>query len=237
MKPALILAGGLGTRLRSVIGEVPKPMADVAGKPFLWWLLRQIETQGVADTYLSVGYRHEQVRSGMGDHFGAMRLHYVIEDEPLGTGGAVRKALAEMPEDEVLVFNGDTFAALDLAPFVAAAQAKQADVAIAVAEVADADRYGTVDADETGMIRAFQEKGRQGAGRINAGVYYLRKAVLLHDSTLPERFSLEQDFLAQRVGKLRLLALAGVSDFIDIGVPEDYQTAQTKVPALLGAAQ
>lgn len=237
MIPALILAGGLGTRLRSVIGENPKPMAAVAGKPFLWWLLRQIETQGVADTYLSVGYRHEQVRAGLGDRFGAMRLHYVIEDEPLGTGGAVCKALAEIPADEVLMLNGDTFAALNLASFAFAAQAEQSDVAIAVAEVADASRYGTIDADEFGMIHAFREKGRQGAGNVNAGVYYLRKAALLNDLALPERFSFEQDFLAQQVGKLRLLALTGVSDFIDIGIPEDYHAAQTKVPSLFGETQ
>jgi len=236
MKPALVLAGGLGTRLRPVVGEIPKPMADIAGKPFLWWLMRQLAAQGVADVYLSVGYRHELVREGMGEQFGAMRLHYVIEDEPLGTGGAVRKALSVIPDAEVLVFNGDTFAALELQPFVADAEAKGADVTIAVAQVADASRYGTVEVGSDGRIQAFLEKGRQGPGWINAGVYFLRKAALLGNSALPERFSFEQDFLSQHLDTMRITAFRGVRDFIDIGVPDDYRAAQSKVPALLAGA-
>lgn len=233
MKPALILAGGLGTRLRPVVGDLPKPMADVAGKPFLWWLLKQLENQGLRDVYLSVGYRHEQVRAGMGDVFGDMRLHYVIEEEPLGTGGAILKAVAEMPGDDVLVFNGDTLAVVDLAAFIADAEATGADVALAAASVPDATRYGTVEIDDARRIRAFIEKGRSGPGLINAGVYHLRKAALTGCAGLPQRFSFEQDFLGRYIDQIHLSAFPGVSDFIDIGVPDDYQAAQTKVPALI----
>ncbi|WP_011296909.1 nucleotidyltransferase family protein [Cupriavidus necator] len=235
MKPALILAGGLGTRLRAVVGELPKPMADVAGHPFLWWLLKQLDKQGVKDAYLSVGYRHEMVRAGMGDVYGAMRLHYIVEEKPLGTGGAIFKAVQEIPGEDVLVFNGDTLAMVDLAAFVAFADASGADVAMAVARVEDATRYGTVEIDADRRIRAFVEKGRGGPGVINAGVYQLRKRALTSRSDLPARFSFEQDFLARLSGTLHLGAFLGVTDFIDIGIPEDYQTAQTKVPALIEA--
>ncbi|MBB1635741.1 nucleotidyltransferase family protein [Cupriavidus sp. UME77] len=233
MKPALILAGGLGTRLRSVLGDLPKPMADVAGKPFLWWLLKQLENQGLRDAYLSVGYRHEQVRAGMGDTFGEMRLHYIVEEEPLGTGGAILKAVAEIPGDDVLVFNGDTLAVVDLAAFVADAEATRADVALAVANVSDATRYGTVEIDDARRICAFIEKGRNGPGLINAGVYHLRKAALADRPGLPQRFSFEQDFLGRFIDEIHLSAHPGVSDFIDIGVPDDYRAAQTRVPALI----
>lgn len=233
MKPALILAGGLGTRLRPVVGDLPKPMADVAGKPFLWWLLKQLENQGLSDVYLSVGYRYEQVRSGMGERFGDMQLHYIIEDEPLGTGGAIRKAIAEIPGEDVLVFNGDTLAVVDLAAFAADAKAMGADVALATASVPDATRYGTVEIDDGRRIRAFVEKGRNGPGMINAGVYHLRKAALADRAGLPQRFSFEQDFLGRFIDEIYLGAFPSVSDFIDIGVPDDYLAAQTKVPALI----
>lgn len=233
MKPAIILAGGLGTRLRPVVGDLPKPMADVAGKPFLWWLLKQLENQGLRDVYLSVGYRHEQVRAGMGERFGEMRLHYIIEDEPLGTGGAIRKAISGIPGEDVLVFNGDTLAVVDLAAFVADAEARGTDVALAAASVPDATRYGTVEIDEDRRIRAFIEKGRKGPGLINAGVYHLRKAALADRADLPQRFSFEQDFLGRFIDEIYLGAFPGVRDFIDIGVPDDYAAAQTKVPALI----
>ncbi len=236
MNSALILAGGLGTRLRSVVGDLPKPMADVAGKPFLWWLLRQLETQGVRDVYLSVGYRHEQVRDGIGDRFGAMWLRYLVEDEPLGTGGAILRAASEIPGDDFLIFNGDTLAAIDLQEFIADADARNADVALAAATVADTSRYGTLEIDGERRIRAFAEKGRNGSGLVNAGVYRLRKSSLteslVKSTGQPPRFSFERDFLERHVDAMRLIAYPGVSDFIDIGVPEDYRAAQTRIPEL-----
>lgn len=236
MKAILVLAGGLGTRLRSVVGDMPKPLADVAGKPFLWWLLRQLELQGAGDVYLSVGYRHETIRSYFGDRFGGMRLHYVVEEEPLGTGGAVLKAITQMPGEEILILNGDTLAVVNLNSLLFEAEASGADVVLAVAEVADAARYGTVEMEPgSRCIKAFLEKGRVGAGAINAGVYVLRKSALT-ELPLPAKFSFEQDFLGRYIDALHLIGYAGVTDFIDIGIPEDYQAAQTKVPRLVTGA-
>lgn len=233
MKPALILAGGLGTRLRHVVGEVPKPLAPVADQPFLWWLLRQLEGQGVTDVYLSVGYRHEMIQSNLGDQYGGMRLRYVIEHEPLGTGGAILEALKVIPEQDLLILNGDTLALVDLRAFIADAEARRADVSVAVANVSDAGRYGTVEiAPDSHRIEAFIEKGRSGSGCINAGVYHVRKEALL-SVDLPRKFSFEQDYLANQVGHINLIAFPHVTDFIDIGVPEDYSLAQTKVPSLV----
>jgi D-glycero-alpha-D-manno-heptose 1-phosphate guanylyltransferase len=195
--------------------------------------MRQLEIGGILDVYLSVGFRYEQVIETMGEQFGAMRLHYVVENEPLGTGGAVYEGVKAMPADAALIFNGDTFAVLDLPAFVADAQTRSADISIAVAQVADVGRYGAVDVHADGQVHAFLEKGGQGPGWINAGVYYLRKSAMLNTSTLPERFSFEQDFLVPRLNTLCVTAFPGVRDFIDIGVPDDYRAAQRKVPMLL----
>jgi D-glycero-alpha-D-manno-heptose 1-phosphate guanylyltransferase len=237
MIPAIVLAGGLGTRLRSVVPDLPKPMAEVAGKPFLWWVLRRLEEQGVADVYLSVGYKRETIAGYFGDAFNAMRLHYVIEDEPLGTGGAIAKAFAQIPGDEAFVLNGDTMALLDLAALSAAGREGAADVTMAVAHLDDAARYGAVDYEPTVARRVvgFREKGQTGPGYINAGVYWLRRDALARYA-LPQRYSFEQDFLHAHLADLQVHAVPSVSDFIDIGVPEDYALSQTAVPAMFSDA-
>lgn len=236
MIPALILAGGLGTRLREVVGELPKPLANVAGRPFLWWLLKRLQAEGISETYLSVGYRHELVEERMGSQYGEMALHYVVEMEPLGTGGGIRQALQRMPNGEALVLNGDTLALLDNQKFIACAHASGADVAMALVRVEDASRYGTVLLDEAGRVRSFVEKGASGAGLINAGVYWMRTSLLKDINALPERFSWEQDFLAPRVDALRILGVPLVNNFIDIGIPHDYALAQRLVPEWLGVS-
>lgn len=229
--PALILAGGMGTRLRPVVGDVPKPLADIAGRPFLHWLLRSLGHQGIREVYLSVGYRHEVLMDALGCGFEGLRLHYIIEHEPLGTGGAILYALQQIPHEHVLVLNGDTFAVLDLDHFVATAIGEEADLAISLAHVPDAGRYGTVAIDQDGRIEAFVEKGCIGAGWINAGVYVFHRDCLA-GLTLPAAFSLEQDFMSPYRSRLRMIGMPVIRDFIDIGVPYDYALAQTKIPEL-----
>lgn len=233
MIPVLILAGGLGTRLRGVIGEQPKPLAEVAGHPFLWWLLLYLEAQGVSEAFLSVGYRHELVRDTFGERFGKIRLRYVVEEQPLGTGGAILNAIGQVPSEEFLICNGDTLALLDLRRFVDDARRLKCDVAIALADVPDASRYGSVVVGADGMVQRFVEKGVTGPASINAGVYFLRRDAMT-DQSLPQRFSFEQDFLAGKQSALCVVGLRAVSAFIDIGIPEDYSLAQTRVPALVG---
>ncbi|ANB71473.1 nucleotidyl transferase [Paraburkholderia phytofirmans OLGA172] len=234
MIPAIVLAGGLGTRLRSVVPDLPKPMAVVAGKPFLWWVLRRLEQQGIADVYLSVGYKRDVIEDYFGDAFGALKVHYVIEDEPLGTGGAIAKAMAEIGGDEAFVLNGDTMTIVDFDDLRAAGASGEADVVMAVAKLDDVARYGAVDFDAAPPRRAtaFREKGQTGAGFINAGVYLVKRASFMRYVN-QERFSFEQDFLHAHLAELQVHAVPAVSQLIDIGVPEDYALAQTLVPQMV----
>jgi D-glycero-alpha-D-manno-heptose 1-phosphate guanylyltransferase len=231
MIPAIVLAGGLGTRLRSVVPDLPKPMAPVAGKPFLEWLLLDLERQGVRDIFLSVGYKYEAIESYFGNTFGRARLHYIIEPEPLGTGGAIAHALQYIDGEAVFVLNGDTMAPIDLAELDCAAMDGDADLVMSVARLDDVARYGSVEFDDERTIRAFREKGERGAGYINAGTYWLRKQALV---TRVERasFSFEQEFVQPHLSALRVQALPTVSQFIDIGVPDDFRLAQSVVPNL-----
>jgi D-glycero-alpha-D-manno-heptose 1-phosphate guanylyltransferase len=233
MIPAIVLAGGLGTRLRSVVPDLPKPMAEVAGKPFLWWVLRRLEQQGIGDVYLSVGYKREVIEAYFGAKFGALNVHYVVEDEPLGTGGAIAKAFDAIGGEEAFVLNGDTMTVVEFAELRSAA-ASDVDLAMAVAELDDVARYGAVDFDATLMRRvtAFREKGQTGAGFINAGVYLVKRDALKR-YPLPEKFSFEQDFLHAHLADLRVSAVPAVSQLIDIGVPDDYALAQTLVPKMV----
>ncbi|MEX3972092.1 nucleotidyltransferase family protein [Paraburkholderia caribensis] len=233
MIPAIVLAGGLGTRLRSVVPDLPKPMAEVAGKPFLWWVLRRLEQQGIGDVYLSVGYKREVIEAYFGAKFGALNVHYVVEDEPLGTGGAIAKAFDAIGGEEAFVLNGDTMTIVEFADLRSAA-ASDVDLTMAVAKLDDVARYGAVDFEATSMRRvtAFREKGQTGAGFINAGVYLVKREALKR-YPLPEKFSFEQDFLHAHLADLRVSAVPAVSQLIDIGVPDDYALAQTLVPEMV----
>jgi D-glycero-alpha-D-manno-heptose 1-phosphate guanylyltransferase len=233
MIPAIVLAGGFGTRLRSVVPDLPKPMAEVAGKPFLWWVLRRLEQQGIGDVYLSVGYKREVIEAYFGAKFGALNVHYVVEDEPLGTGGAIAKAFDAIGGEEAFVLNGDTMTIVEFAE-LRSATASDVDLAMAVAKLDDVARYGAVDFDATSVRRvtAFREKGQTGAGFINAGVYLVKRDALKRYA-LPEKFSFEQDFLHAHLAELRVSAVPAVSQLIDIGVPDDYALAQTLVPKMV----
>ena len=221
---AVLLAGGLGTRLRSVVADRPKVMADVAGKPFLEQLLGRLAQQGVQRVVLAVGYLHEQITAHFGDSFSGMALHYSVEDSPLGTGGAVQQALQHAAAAPCFVLNADTWLDLDMQAMLRAHQAAQAAVSMAVRHVDDVGRFGALNV-QGGHVLGFIEKGRQGPGHINAGVYLLPPDAF-QGLGLPPRFSIETDYLMPQVGRLRPLAFEVTGDFIDIGLPEDYARAQ-----------
>lgn len=232
MRPILILAGGFGTRLKSVLPDLPKPLADVNGKPFLWWLLCHLESEGAQDVYLSVGYMHEHIQDFFGQKFNQINLHYIIETEPLGTGGAILNACQQIPEEEILVLNGDTLALANLKKFIIFASAYQSKLFMAVTKVPDASRYGTIIKNEHNQIIGFAEKGKAGTGLINAGIYLVDKN-LFNSFELPHKFSFEVDVLIKYLTQLNLIAYDQVTDFIDIGIPEDYTIAQQKIPAMV----
>jgi D-glycero-alpha-D-manno-heptose 1-phosphate guanylyltransferase len=220
---AIVLAGGFGTRLRALVPDTPKPMAPVAGKPFLEILLQTLAQKGFKRVALSLGFLAHKVTEHFGVRFAGMDLHYVVEDQPLGTGGAVRLALASCLQDHVFVFNGDTFLDLEVHAVEAAWQADKRPIIVA-RHVPDTARYGRL-LTEAERVTGFAEKGASGPGLINAGCYVFARDQL--DSfALHRNFSLETDYLVHAVQQTAFNAFVTKGLFIDIGVPEDYFKAQ-----------
>ena len=224
---AIILAGGKGTRLKSVVADVPKPMAPIAGRPFLCYLLDNLSDANFDRVILSVGYKREVIQKYFGSLYGKMRLEYYAEETPLGTGGAIKAALGRCNDDIVFVLNGDTLFQVDYAAMRRLHVAGQAPLTMAVKELTDFDRYGSL-AIEDGRITEFREKAFTERGFINGGIYLMARD-LLHDA--PEgNFSLEQDFLMRRAVPMNAFLSEGY--FLDIGIPEDYRRAQRELPTL-----
>lgn len=227
IRQAVVLAGGLGTRLRALVRDVPKPMAPVAERPFLEWLLLRLSRQGVERVVLSVGYLSHTIAEHFGVRFAGLDLGYEIEDRPLGTGGALRAALRRCADTPTLVLNGDTWLSLDLRELSRAGQLAGRSMIVGCT-VPDCMRYGRLRiADD--LLEGFEEKGVPGPGVANTGHYLLRPN-LFDGVVLPERFSFETDFLQPRVATLGLGAFRCNGVFVDIGVPEDFQRAQTEIP-------
>lgn len=222
---AIVLVGGLGTRLRAVIGDVPKPLAPVAGRPFLAWVLDHLAEGGMRHVVLAAGYLAEKVEQAVGKSWQGMAVDYSIESHALGTGGAVRQACGLLHGSNVHVLNGDTFLRYRPNALADAVNVAGAQIGIALARVADVARYGAVDCNN-GRITGFREKGPAGPGYINAGCYFLTAAAL---AALPadEAYSLETAVLAPMAAAGRVCGYTETSAFIDIGVPEDYRRAQT----------
>ena len=221
---AIVLAGGFGTRLRGIVDDVPKPLAPVAGQPFLAWLLDRLATGGMRRCILATGYLSDVIEQRIGARWQGMEIAYSVEPEPLGTGGAIRLAATRLQGDAAHVLNGDTWLEYDPVALEDTARAAGASMTIALARVDDVARYGAVDIDN-GRVTGFREKGESGPGWINAGCYFLGADAL---AALPERdaFSFEQDVLQPRVQARAVAAFTATAGFIDIGVPEDYARAQ-----------
>jgi D-glycero-alpha-D-manno-heptose 1-phosphate guanylyltransferase len=232
MIEAIVLAGGQGTRLRAVVRDLPKPMAAIDGRPFLWWLMTRLHQQHVGRVILSVGYKSAAIRDYFGDSMDGMEISYCVESEPLGTGGAMKFALEEASEANVIVLNGDTFADVNLLDLMGEFDSAGVDLAVAVTYLNSIARYGAIVIEEkNNTIRGFDEKQGLPAGYINAGVYCLRRDIFVKCSA-PAKFSFERDFLPKELGRMRAIAFRRVRAFIDIGVPEDYMLAQTLIPTL-----
>lgn len=230
-REAIVLAGGFGTRLAHVVPDVCKPMAPVAGRPFLRFIMDQLAAAGFDRAVVADGYRREQIEGFFGSAYRGMAIEYSPEVTPLLTGGAVRRALGRCESDWVFVLNGDTWLDVDFAAMEAVASdaPEDASAVIAVKRMHGFERYGTVDVDADGTLTAFHEKRPCEEGLINAGVYLLRRDAL---DNMPEKFSLESDYFERVVGDGSLRAAECAGGFIDIGVPEDYELAQTMLAPL-----
>lgn len=228
MREAIVLAGGLGTRLAGVVADRPKPMALVAGRPFLAWQLDYLATQGVGRVVLAIGHRAEQIVAHFGDRYRDIEIVYEIETLPRGTGGALRGALRNIEGTHAFALNGDTLLLADL-------DALEGDVseriAMTVREEADSRRFGALQL-ENGTVVAFHEKGDAGGGFVNGGLYWLHRE-LFDGMDLAPAFSFERDFLAREVDGLRPRAVIAAGFFIDIGLPQSYVDAQMSIPAAL----
>lgn len=233
MKEAIVLAGGFGTRLAAMVPDLPKPMAPVNGRPFLAYLLDALIGSGFDLAVLAVGYRSGRIREHFGERHRSLPLRYSVEDVPLGTGGAIRRAMTQIGAADFLVLNGDTWLDVDHAAMLAAHVRARSRLTVAVHAVDDAARFGALDIDGS-RIRSFREKGRGGPGSINAGVYALSGDIFAN-RTLPAAFSFETDFLVPHVGDIAPLAFPADGLFIDIGVPEDYERAQRLLAPRLGS--
>lgn len=221
---ALILAGGLGTRLRSVVSQRPKVLAETCGRPFLSRLLDQLTAVGVAEAVLCTGYLGEQVEATFGNSYHGLRLVYSRETTPLGTGGALREALPLAACDPLLVMNGDSYFQVDLPAYWAYHHAHAARATLALARVPDTQRFGRVTVAEDGRVLAFEEKGsRGGPGWINAGIYLLARERL---AAIPPQgaVSLERQCFPAWIGA-GLYGYAAEGEFLDIGTPESYAAA------------
>jgi len=227
---AVVLAGGLGTRLRKVVPDLPKPMAPIAGRPFLEILLNSLVNKGFTRVILSVGFMAEMIIGFFGNHFNGLELIYVVENQPLGTGGATRIALEQVKADHVFVFNGDTFLDLNINDLESLWTARHRPIVVA-REVSDTTRFGRLLIDD-GILIGFSEKGMSGSGLINAGCYVFSRDQLA-EYRLGSVFSLEQDYLARIVSTRSLDVFVSHGKFIDIGLPEDFARAQSEL-AFLG---
>ncbi len=231
---AIVLAGGLGTRLRTVIREVPKPMAPIGEKPFLAYLLSYLSGEGIQHVILSVGYKHEHIRQYFGDQYDHLTIEYAIEPKPLGTGGAIRYALQFTSSEEVLICNGDTLFMLSIRQFITYHQQARALLSLALKGMQHPKRYGLVEIDHHCRIIHFHEKGHnKPCGWINGGIYVLNKPFFLSFAH-PETFSFEHDFLQQYYQQHPFYGFPCTGYFIDIGIPEDYRRACVELPRLFG---
>ena len=221
---AIILAGGLGTRLRGVVDDVPKPLAPVAGRPFLAWLLDALADHGFRRVVLATGYRGEQVEAALGAAWHGMTLAYSREPAPLGTGGAIMHALRELSSEAFFVLNGDTWLELDYAAFDRVVNDASVRLGVALAMVPDVARYGAARL-EGHSVTGFDEKGASGAGFINAGVYWMLRG-MLEDRPTGAAFSFERDVLMPAVQREPVIGYTDTRGFIDIGVPKDFLRAQ-----------
>jgi len=253
---AILLCGGMGTRLRSVVADRPKPMADICGKPFLQYLLEMLRDKGITEVIFALGYMGEMIEEYFqdGSAFG-LKIAYSYEEEPLGTGGAIRNALPKILEEEVLVLNADTYFPMDYQGLLRFHQENDGDFSLATRAIEDISRYGAVRRDAAGRILAWNEKLGDGgqqpgegskqpiegnaqqaassspkslSGEINGGIYVMKKSLV---AEIPEgKQSLEQDCIPKWLSEgKRIFGLPFHGYFMDIGIPKDYQQFITDV--------
>lgn len=232
---AIILAGGSGSRLRSVSGDLPKPMMPLCGRPFLSYLLQNLLNAGIQRIVLSVGHRHEVISSYFGNDYKGISIAYCVDEIPLGTGGALTKALRLTSEQNLLVLNGDSYYGIDMAAVFRYHTELHGDVTIALKQLDECSRFGTVSVQDDRIV-SFREKGVSGSGYINSGIYVVNRRIV---KAMPvgETFSFETDVLEKIVTTKLVLPYFSNAYFIDIGTPDDYRRAELDFKGMFGASK
>ncbi|MEP6512855.1 MAG: nucleotidyltransferase family protein [Parafilimonas sp.] len=230
LKEAIILAGGLGTRLRSTVPDLPKCMALVNGKPFIFYVIEYLQQQGIEKFIFSLGYKHEVITQYLATQYSIFNIQYSIEKEPLGTGGAIKLACSKASEKNVLVANGDTLFKIDALKFSSFHFMCGADCTLSLKPMKDFCRYGVVELNTDYSIKSFKEKQFYDEGLINGGFYALNAEKFLKED-LPETFSFEKNYLEAYYAHRRMYGVVQDEYFIDIGIPEDYEKAQRELVA------
>ncbi|MCE5346113.1 MAG: nucleotidyltransferase family protein [Bacteroidales bacterium] len=221
---AIILAGGLGTRLRGIIKDVPKPMAPINNKPFLYYVFKWLEKYPVDKVILSTGYKSESISDYFGTSLNNIIIDYVHEEQPLGTGGAIKYALSKTSEENILVLNGDTYFPVNLNTFYKVHISNKSTLTIALKRMKNFSRYGTVECRKNSVIK-FNEKKYCADGLINGGIYLINRNIF-ESEEMPEAFSFEKEILEKEDASYKITGYAFNNLFIDIGVPEDYSRAK-----------
>lgn len=235
LKEAIILAGGFGTRLKQVVSDVPKPMASVNEQPFLNYILNYLTHFNIDRIVISTGYLHHKIEEYYANlmlphSWNGAEIIYSHEDEPLGTGGAIKLAMEKCLQQEILVLNGDSFFDINISQFYKQHIQSNSQHSMALREVENASRYGTVLLDEsTRKIISFKEKsGLEVKGLINGGVYIINQNLFRSSTPHQTNFSIEKDFFEKQLYRQTILGFEFDGYFIDIGIPEDYERAQNE---------
>lgn len=222
---AIILAGGLGTRLRSVVPELPKCMAPVNGKPFIAYVTDYLMQQGINRFVFSLGYKNEIISSFIESTYPGLDVEFSVEREPLGTGGAIRYACLKTNAEHVIATNGDTLFKVNISDVAQAHFSNNAACTLSLKSMQHFDRYGVVELNDDSSVKSFKEKQAYTEGLINGGLYALDTKAFL-SAYLPLKFSFEKDYLEAFYTQAKIVGVIQDEYFIDIGVPEDYQRAQ-----------
>ena len=225
---AIILAGGLGTRLRSAVPDLPKCMAPINGVPFISYLIDNLINEGVTKFIFSLGYKSELFISLLEEKLPIKNYLIVIEDKPLGTGGAIKLACKKAKDENVIALNGDSLFKVNLKELMQFHLEKKSRCTLALKPMQDFERYGSVEIDAVQKINSFKEKQFITKGYINGGVYAIEVGSFLQKS-LADKFSMEQDYLEKYSVEGNFYGFVQEGYFIDIGIPEDFVRAQIEL--------
>lgn len=226
---AIILVGGLGKRLQPVVKDIPKPLADVGGKPFLWYILQKLLQENIERIILSAGYKAELVEEFILKYYIEKNIRIIVEKRPLGTGGALKKSIVFVNNNFLYLLNGDSFFDINMKKFEEDSfRIGKFDVSIALCEIKNPSRFGIVEINENNKVLDFKEKVvAKNKKYINTGIYILNKKVFEKKlKNFPEKFSFEKDILENKELKLKTIGIPYKANFIDIGVSEDYLKAK-----------